>query len=171
MLPTFYRWSSQALMDQVGYSGILSTQWKWEDSPDLCLIIYFLVLFIKKNFFFKMLALFVCFAASDLSCSMQDLRCGAWAQLPQGTWDLRSPTRDQSCITCLEGEFLTTGPPGKLLLVLFIFVFVWTFQTSSLFGINILLYQSQECVFLCVCGFCFLSSPWSPMIIQLSPCA
>ena len=28
-------------------------------------------------------------------------------------WDLSSSTRDQACVPCIGGEFLTTGPPGK----------------------------------------------------------
>ena len=32
---------------------------------------------------------------------------------PGGMWDLSSPTRDQTHIPVLEGEVLTTGPPGK----------------------------------------------------------
>jgi len=32
---------------------------------------------------------------------------------PQGLWDLSSPIRDQTHIPSLEGEVLTTGPPGK----------------------------------------------------------
>ena len=33
---------------------------------------------------------------------------------PRGTWGLSSPTRDQT-LPALEGEVLTTGPPGKSL--------------------------------------------------------
>ena len=32
---------------------------------------------------------------------------------PCGTWDLNSLTRDQTHTSSLEGEILTTGPPGK----------------------------------------------------------
>ena len=34
---------------------------------------------------------------------------------PRGTWDLRYLTRDQTHTPALEGEVLTTGPPGKSL--------------------------------------------------------
>ena len=32
---------------------------------------------------------------------------------PRGMWDLSSPTRDQTVSPELEGQVLTTGPPGK----------------------------------------------------------
>ena len=32
---------------------------------------------------------------------------------PQGMWDFSSPTRNQPTSSALEGEVLTTGPPGK----------------------------------------------------------
>ena len=41
---------------------------------------------------------------------------GFW---PWGIWGLTSPTRDQTCILALEGEVLTTGPPGKSLSFIF----------------------------------------------------
>ena len=31
----------------------------------------------------------------------------------QSLWYLSSPTRDQTCVLCIGGEVLTTGPPGK----------------------------------------------------------
>ena len=38
--------------------------------------------------------------------------CGAWAQLPRGTWDLPRPGM-QPVSPALAGGFLTTGTPGK----------------------------------------------------------
>ena len=43
-----------------------------------------------------------------------------------GMWDLSSPTRDQTIPPALEGEILTTGPPGKSL----VFVVFVKSQTS-----------------------------------------
>ena len=40
---------------------------------------------------------------------------------PRGMWGFSSPTRDQTCIPCrLEGEVLTTGPPGKSQTLIFL---------------------------------------------------
>ena len=32
--------------------------------------------------------------------------CGSWAWLPHGTWDLSSPTRDQTCVPCIVRRIL-----------------------------------------------------------------
>ena len=39
--------------------------------------------------------------------------CGVWAQFPCGLWDLSSLTRDEPESPALQGRSLTTGPPGK----------------------------------------------------------
>ena len=51
------------------------------------------------------------------SCSSQALECGlsscgAWASLPQGTWDLPG-LRMEMMSPALAGGFLTTEPPGR----------------------------------------------------------
>ena len=38
---------------------------------------------------------------------------GPPAQLSHAMWDLSSPTRDRTCVPCLEDRFLTTRPSGK----------------------------------------------------------
>ena len=42
--------------------------------------------------------------------------CSTQAQLLHGMRDLSSPTRDQTCVPCIEGRFLPSGPPRESLL-------------------------------------------------------
>ena len=42
----------------------------------------------------------------------QVMSCGSWAQLPRGLWDLPRPGMEPVSLA-LQGEFSTTGPPGK----------------------------------------------------------
>ena len=58
------------------------------------------------------------------SCGLRALErrlssCGAWAQLLRGMWDLPGPGLEPMC-PALAGRFLTTAPPGKPMLVIFI---------------------------------------------------
>ena len=46
-------------------------------------------------------------------CGMWALHCGSCAQLPQGMWDLSSPTRDRTHISCIGRQIPNPGPPGK----------------------------------------------------------
>ena len=41
-----------------------------------------------------------------------------WAKLSCGMWDLSSLTRDGTESPVLEDGFLTTGPPGKSMVIL-----------------------------------------------------
>jgi len=65
-----------------------------------------------RFFFYSFLRCFF----STLKSLLNSLQCHMFFVLvprPQATWDLDSPTRDWTCTPPLEGEALTTGPPGK----------------------------------------------------------
>ena len=51
--------------------------------------------------------------------------CGAWAYLLHGMWDLPGPGLEPMS-PALAGGFLTTEPPGKPLISIFIFMFFLT---------------------------------------------
>ena len=58
------------------------------------------VLFLKKSFIYL--------AVLGLSYDVWGLlsSCAAWAYLPYGTWDLRSLTRDGTCVPCIGRRIL-----------------------------------------------------------------
>ena len=73
--------------------------------------------------------IFVYLAVSDLSCSTQglclimqnlllrctDSSCGTQAQLPHGTWDLNSLTRDQTHVPCIARRILSYWTTREIL--------------------------------------------------------
>ena len=62
--------------------------------------------------------------AQVLSCPVA---CGILVPQP-GIWDLSSWTRNQTCVPCIQGGFLTSGPPRKFLHTSF---YGWLFLVSS----------------------------------------
>jgi len=71
---------------------------------------------------------FIYLAVSGLSCSMWvlllqhmgSLVVVVWAQFPCGLWDLISLARDEPESPAQQGRSLTTGPPGKFPVRLFL---------------------------------------------------
>ena len=152
-------------MDEVGYSGILNTQWKWEDSPDLCLIIYFLVLIIKKKKFFLKDACFICLfgcIGPQLQHAGSSLWClGLVALGHMGSQFLNQGSNLHHLLgrRILNHRTTRKFPPSSFYFCFCLDIldelFIWC-KYSSL--------QKLGACFFCVCGFCFLSSPCSPMI-------
>ena len=67
----------------------------------LLYIIYYLYVYFINIYLFYL-------AASGLSCIIQDLflQCSGFSKLPLGMWDLSSPTRDRTCISCIARQIL-----------------------------------------------------------------
>ena len=104
-----------------------------------------LLLFFLIYFIFYLSAHWVFIAACSLSLAVESRGCplvvvhslltvaaslimehGLWgrpAQLPCGLWDLPRPGIEPVS-PALQGRFLTTGPPGKARLFLFIYIYV-----------------------------------------------
>ena len=79
----------------------------------------------------KYWAIFFFFAALSLRCSMWGFLSwwGAWPQVPSGLRDLSSPTRDWTCIPCIERWILnhwTTREVSELFYLILVFLFLFT---------------------------------------------
>ena len=77
----------------------------FDNLSSLCTFCIFNFRCLKIHFFKTILILKKCFAVSPFShilvVALGLSSSGTWAYLPCGTWDLRSLTRDWTCVSCI----------------------------------------------------------------------